>query len=395
MNTALEPTTEGDFLLNEGRPFRLVSGSELASVTLRYAIYGELNAQRDNAILVGHALSGSARVADWWPQLFVSDNVSDNDDAGVFDLSRHCIIGTNIIGSCYGSTGPQFINPATDQPYGAQFPLVTVRDWVQAQAQFVRSLGIEKLHGVIGGSIGGMQAIQWAIDHPEMIERSVAIGVAPLSAMGLALNHLQRLAIRNDPLWNRGDYNTDNPPRAGLAQARAIAMCSYKSAELFSERYSRQPNRNGEDPHRSLDERFDIGGYLDYQGEIFTRRFDANAYLLITKAMDNFDPAHGYDSEAAALRRITAPVLLVGISSDWLFPAEEVKALSRRMIAAGVATEYEELASSHGHDGFLADAGSLAPAIRRFFPVINHAASESLPNLAGHRLTESPRREIN
>jgi homoserine O-acetyltransferase len=372
MFTAIEPAREGDFSLAEGGSFRLNSGATLPRARLHYAIYGELNERHDNAILVCHALSGSARVFDWWPQLFVTEG----NDAGVFDLNHHCVIGTNIIGSCYGSTGPRDLNPATGKAYGAEFPLVTVRDWTRAQAEFIRSLGIEKLYGVIGGSIGGMQAIQWAIDYPEMVARSVAIGAAPLSAMGLALNHLQRQIIQNDPNWQDGKYSADYPPNAGLAIARALAMCSYKSAELFTERYSRRPNRSGEDPHRSLNERFDIGGYLDYQGEIFTRRFDANAYLIITKAMDNFDPAHGYLSEAAALSQITAQVLMVGISSDWLFPAQDVKSLSRRMAAAGVRVEYAELDSSHGHDGFLANAGDLAPIIRRTFAVETEKADQ-------------------
>lgn len=354
--TIPEPAREGDFLLSEGQPFRLHSGQELPFAKIHYAIYGELNEKRDNAILVCHALSGSARVADWWPQLF--------EDEVVFALRQHCIIGVNIIGSCYGSTGPQDINPATEEIYGAAFPLVSVRDWVSAQQQFIHSLGIEKLHAVIGGSIGGMQAIQWTIDFPEQIERCISVGAAPLSALGLALNHLQRQAILTDANWNEGKYSAENPPNNGLAMARAIAMCSYKSPELFNERYSRKPNRNGEDPHCSLNERYDIGGYLDYQGEIFTRRFDARSYLAITKAMDNFDPAHGYDSETTAFHRIRVPVTLVGISSDWLFPAEDVKSLARRMSNAGVEVEYEELKSAHGHDGFLADADRLVPILR-------------------------------
>lgn len=389
MLTSLAPTREGDFLLADGQPFRLVSGVELPAAKLRYAIYGELNEQRDNAILVCHALSGSARVADWWPQLFLSISPA----TGVFDLSRHCIICTNILGSCYGSTGPQSVNPATGRAWGATFPLVTVRDWTRAQAEFITSLGIEKLAGVIGGSIGGMQAVQWAIDYPARVAHCAAIGAAPLSAMGLALNHLQRQVIQHDPKWRGGEYPADDPPHAGLATARAIAMCSYKSAELFTERYSRKPNRNGEDPHRSLDERFDVGGYLDYQGEIFTRRFDPNAYLIITRAMDNFDPAHGYTAEAAALRRITAQVLLIGISSDWLFPAEDVSALGRRMTAAGVAVKYAQLTSAHGHDGFLADAGELTPLIREFFAV---AAPSSLPDIVTRECpAATPSCEIN
>jgi homoserine O-acetyltransferase len=355
--TIPEPAHEGDFLLNDGQPFPLSSGQQMTSAKIRYAIYGELNKNRDNAILVCHALSGSARVADWWPQLF--------EDEVVFALRQHCIIGVNIIGSCYGSTGPQDVNPVTGEIYGADFPLVSVRDWVRAQHELIRSLGIEKLHAVIGGSIGGMQAMQWAIDFPEAVKRCISVGAAPLSALGLALNHLQRQAILSDVNWRNGKFDAQNAPNNGLAMARAIAMCSYKSAELFNERYSRKPNRNGEDPHHSRQERYDIGGYLDYQGEIFTRRFDARAYLSITKAMDNFDPAHGYDSETAAFHRISAFVTLVGISSDWLFPAEDVKSLAKRMGNAGVQVEYEELKSAHGHDGFLADTDRLVPLLRK------------------------------
>ncbi|HEX4948906.1 MAG TPA: alpha/beta fold hydrolase, partial [Blastocatellia bacterium] len=247
---SLSLSYEGDFTL--AAPFPLLSGETLAHVNLHYAMYGALNEACDNAIFVPHALSGSARVADWWPQLFGAD--------AVFDLARDCIIGINLIGSCYGSTGPSSINPATGNPYGREFPLVSVKDNVRAQAELIQHLGIRKLRAVIGGSIGGMQALQWAIDFPAMVAHSIAVGAAPLSAMALALNHLQRQAI------------LDNP-QSGLSLARQIAMISYKSAELFAKRYGRKPNRNGEDPHRSLDGRYDVGGYLDYQGEIFTRRF--------------------------------------------------------------------------------------------------------------------------
>jgi homoserine O-acetyltransferase len=344
----IDPTFEGDFVLSQDEPFVLLSGASLPTINLHYAIYGELNEQRDNAILVCHALSGSARVGEWWPQLFGNE--------GVFDLSRDCIVGINIIGSCYGSTGPRDIDPATGKAFGARFPLVTVRDWVRSQAILLDHLRIEKLRAVIGGSIGGMQAIQWAIDFPHRTRRAIPIGAAPLGAMALALNHLQRLAILND---------RHDPPDSGLALARAIAMLSYKSADLFTERYARKSNRNGEDPMTSLSERYDIGGYLDYQGELFTRRFDAGSYLIISKAMDNFDPAIGYESERAAFERIRARVLMVGISSDWLFPAEDVQALCARMREAGVDAEYAEIQSSHGHDGFLAEPDKLAPLIRR------------------------------
>ncbi|MBK9707724.1 MAG: homoserine O-acetyltransferase [Acidobacteria bacterium] len=358
MTDQINPTFEGDYFYDREEEFALASGQSIKSVRLHYAIYGELNDDCDNAVLVCHALSGSARVADWWPRMF--------GDAGVFDLDRDCVICLNVIGSCYGSTGPHDINPATARPFGADFPVVSVRDWVRSQALLLDHLGIDKLRAVIGASIGGMQSIQWAIDYPERLERCIAIGAAPLNAMALGLNHLQRKAIMNDPHWLNGQYYSDEPPKDGLAMARAIAMCTYKSSELFAERYHRKPNRNGEDPYKSLDARYDVGGYLDYQGDIFTGRFDANSYLMITKAMDNFDPACGYASEAEALARIKAPMLLVGISSDWLFPASDVQALSTRMIAAGAMVEYDEIVSNHGHDGFLAEPASLTPLITQF-----------------------------
>lgn len=355
MTLTLEPTIEGDCTFARDVPFP-VSGGELRPLTVRYAMYGELNARRNNAVLVCHALSGSARVADWWPELFGA--------GGVFDTRRHCVIGANVIGSCYGSTGPRSVNPETSDIYGGDFPVVSVGDMVRAQSRLLDHLGIERLRAVVGGSIGGMQALQWAVDFPDRVERCVAVGAAPLSAMGLALNHLQRQAIMNDPLWRGGRYAADAPPVKGLALARSIAMCSYKSAELFDERFARNPDRAGEDPHRSMGERFDIAGYLDYQGQTFTRRFDANSYLVLSKAMDTFDLARGYESEAAALRRVSARVLLAGITSDWLFPAGDVRALAGRMLSAGVECLYDELPSTHGHDGFLADADLLAPVLR-------------------------------
>jgi homoserine O-acetyltransferase len=361
IQSTIQPTYEGDFGFAKDEPFALESGGSLRPVNLRYAVYGSLSERRDNAILVCHALSLSARAGDWWPQLF--------GEYGIFDLSRDCVICANVIGSCYGSTGPRTIQqtgPATGKAFGASFPLVTVRDWVSSQAPLLDHLGVERLRAVIGGSIGGMQAIQWAIDRPERVENCIAIGAAPLTAMGLALNHLQRLAIVNDANWRNGEYEAGEGPNAGLALARELAMISYKSEKLFAERFARNPNRSGEDPLRSLAGRYDIGGYLDYQGAIFTRRFDANSYLLITKAMDNFHPARGYESERAALERVRARVLLVGISSDWLFPPGEVKALAERMREVNAGVEYAELQSTHGHDGFLAEPDAFAPIVRKF-----------------------------
>lgn len=343
----IQPTCEADFTFARDEPFRLESGGTLQPVTVRYAVYGRLNAERDNAILVCHALSGSARVADWWDEII--------GEGRLLDTSRYCIIGVNILGSWYGSTGPGSIDPCSGEPYGPDFPLVTIGDMVRAQARLLDHLGIARLRAVIGGSIGGMQALQWATDFPVRVDACIAIGATPLSAMGLALNHLQRQAIELDPDFRDGHYTRQ--PAAGLSLARAIAMCTYKSAALFDQRYHRKPNRNGEDPRRSLPERFDVAGYLDYQGTSFVERFDANSYLVISKAMDTFELRDDN------LRRICARVLLVGISSDWLFPTADVRELRDRLRRCGVHSDYIEQISAHGHDAFLADAAQLAQLI--------------------------------
>ncbi len=229
---------------------------------------------------------------------------------------------------------------------------------VRAQALLLDSLRISRLKLAIGASIGGMQVLQWTIQFPARITHAIVIAACPLGAMGLALNHLQRQAIMLDPRWNDGEYAPDGAPSRGLALARALGVISYKSAELFEERYKRKPDRSGEDPWK--DEglpggRFDVSGYLDHQGEKFNSRFDANSYLTITRMMDLFDPARAYSSPAEAWRRIQAKLTIVGISSDWLFPSAEVEALAAEIKAAGVQCDYRELISNHGHDSFLAE----------------------------------------
>ena len=352
----LEPTYEGDFVLDE--PLSLECGCTLACPTLHYAVYGRLNAARDNAVLVCHALSGSALVGSWWPEVFAP--------GAVLSLEHDFVICINLIGSCYGSTGPASVNPETGEPYGPDFPLVSIRDNVRAQALLLDSLGIRKLRLVLGGSIGGMQALDWTILNPERVERALIIGVAPLSAMGLALNHLQRQAIVHDPEWAGGRYLPQRPPRRGLALARQIGMLSYKSAPLFEERFGRKANRNGEDPWAPLSQggglsggRFDIAGYLDYQGDRFIDRFDANAYLAIMRTMDTWDPLLGYASPSEAFGRIRARLSFVGISTDWLFPAAMVREFAEAVRAAGARADYREMISDHGHDAFLAEQADL------------------------------------
>jgi homoserine O-acetyltransferase len=355
MSAVIEPTLEADFVFGHEEPFALTGGDSLQPVTLRFCQYGDLGGPRDNVILVCHALSGSARAAEWWPDMFGRGKA--------FDLDRSCVICSNVIGSCYGSTGPSSTNPRTGKPYAYDFPVISIWDMVRAQSKLMDHLGVRQLHAVVGGSIGGMQALAWATMYPDRLRECVAIGAVPLGAMGLALSHMQRQAIRNDPAWRGGHYTAEDPPRAGLALARALAMCSYKSAELFQERFSRKPNRIGEHPSRAYTGRFDVGGYLDYQGEIFHRRFDANSYLAISHAMDTFELASTPEDEAAALRRIRARVFMVGISSDWLFPPGDVREMAERMKASGIRVRHAELVSSHGHDGFLADGDRLEPLV--------------------------------
>jgi homoserine O-acetyltransferase/O-succinyltransferase len=352
-----QPTYEGDFVL-DGR-LELDCGRSLAGPTLRYAVYGRLNAARDNAVLVCHALSGSAQVGTWWPEIFAP--------GGLLNLENDCVLCVNLLGSCYGSTGPGSVDRETGEVYGPDFPLISIGDNVRAQARLLDSLGIERLRLVLGGSIGGMQALDWSILYPDRVERAAIIAVAPVSAMGLALNHLQRKAIQQDPDWAGGHYRPQQPPHRGLALARQIAMLSYKSASLFDERFGRNPNRNGEDP-RGLDElgggliggRFDIAGYLDYQGQRFIDRFDANSYLAIMRTMETWDPLHGHSSATEAFSRIRARLSFVGISSDWLFPPESVRAFANAIRSAGVQADYCEMATDHGHDAFLAEQAELA-----------------------------------
>ncbi len=346
------PTYEGDYVLNEH--LLLECGRTLAGVTLHYAVYGKLNAARDNAVLVCHALSGSALVGEWWPEVF--------GPGALLSLEHDFVICINLLGSCYGSTGPSSVNPETGEPYGADFPLVSIHDNVRAQSKLLDSLGIRKLRLVMGGSLGGMQALEWTIQYPTRVEKALIVGVAPLGAMGLALNHLQREAIRHDPDWQNGGYLPQKPPRRGLSLARQIAMLSYKSGPLFDERFARNPNRNGENPW-GLDDfgggliggRFDIAGYLDEQGRRFVERFEANSYLAILRTMDTWDPLRGGNSSEEIFGKIKAQLTFVGINSDWLFPHGDVRRFAETIRSAGVSVDYREMTSDHGHDAFLAE----------------------------------------
>lgn len=313
---------EIDFKFSE--PFALESGEILSPLDLRCTIYGKLNAEKSNAVLVFHALTGSSRIHEWWSDVL-------GDGLGL-DTSRLAFVCINALGSCYGSTSGKSIKS-----------VVTTGDIVRSQKILLEYLGIERFRAVIGGSVGGMLALQFAADFPELAEKCVAIGTSPLSALGLALNHLQRAAIKHEN---------------GVGLARQIAMLSYKSKELFDANFARRPNRSGENPAAKMENRFDVAGYLDYQGEKFTRRFDAESYNALSKAMDLFDLS---DNE---IKRITARVSLVGISSDWLFPASDVENLSEKMKNLGVRAEYIEMISPDGHDAFLSDTRQMSEILK-------------------------------
>lgn len=351
---------EGIISIADAKGFALERGGVLMNAELHYAVFGRPNAAKDNVVLVCHALSGSARVDQWWPVLL----------SGLFDLEQDCVICFNILGSCYGSTGPSSVDPATGQPYGSSFPTVTVRDIVRSQKIALAKLGFEHLRAAIGVSLGGMQAIQWAVDFPEAVERCVAIGATPVSALALALNHVQRRAFQVAGPQHK---------REALALAREIAMLSYKSAPLFDKRHGRRPNRKGPSPYESDAGLFDVGGYLEHQGEIFLDRFDPDSYQVITRIMDLFDPAHDYGSPLAAWSRIKARTLLIGITSDWLFPTEDVRELAAEIRECGADVKFTELTSEHGHDAFLAEEEKLLPVLRRFLRGIAHAGSPIPP----------------
>lgn len=327
---------EIDFKFNE--PFTLENGEILDSFQLRCTIYGKLNAAKSNAVLVFHALTGSSRIGDWWEGVIGAGKG--------LDTSEYAFICVNYLGSCYGSTSGSSLKKL-GKSYKKELPLVTVRDIVRTNVHLLEYLGIKRFKAVVGGSVGGMLALQFATDFPELTENVVAIGATPLSPMGLALNHLQRQAVENND----------------LEMARKIAMLSYKSPTQFNQRFGRKPNRNGENPAKNHKNRFDIAGYLDYQGEIFKRRFELESYQIITKAMDLFDLT---DEQ---IQQISAKAHLVGISSDWLFPSEDVLNLAKRFRRNGVNTTFTELVSDDGHDAFLSDTAKMSDILRQVFTI--------------------------
>ncbi|MBI1390894.1 MAG: homoserine O-acetyltransferase [bacterium] len=354
----------------------LDSGRKLGPITIAYETYGELNEARDNVILLLHPLSMDHHAAGryapddrkpgWW------DNFVGPGKA--FDTSRFFVICSNCIGGCRGSTGPSSINPATGKPWGATFPVITIRDMVNAQKRLLEKLGIDKLFCVAGGSMGGMQALQWTVSYPDKVVAAIALATTWVhSAQNIALNEVGRQAIVADPNWNQGDYYGGESPRRGLALARMVGHISYLSDKSMHEKFGRKLQDRDEISFDLLTD-FQVESYLQYQGLSFTQRFDANSYLYISKALDYFDLSRGHNSLASALRDVQARFLVLSFSSDWLYPPYQSREVVSAQKRGGKQVSYCEIQSDYGHDAFLLEGEQETPLIRDF---LRHVREET------------------
>ncbi|MFW7341775.1 homoserine O-acetyltransferase [Pollutimonas sp. H1-120] len=365
-------------------PLALTSGQVLPSYELAVETYGVLNQERSNAVLVCHALNASHHVAGiaaddprdigWWDNMVGPGKAVDTD--------RFFVIGVNNIGSCFGSTGPASINPKTGKPWGAAFPMLTVEDWVRAQARLADHFGIEKFAAVMGGSLGGMQALSWAITCPERIGHCVVIASTPrLSAQNIGFNEVARRSIISDPDFHGGDYYAHGRvPKHGLSVARMVGHITYLSDDDMATKFGRTqraPADNGEF-HYGYDVEFEVESYLRYQGEKFSTYFDANTYLLITRALDYFDPSRNHGGDLArALQGVQADFLLVSFSTDWRFPPARSREIARALLKNKRPVTYAEIDAPHGHDAFLLDDARYHAVVQGYYDRI--AAKLGLP----------------
>ena len=345
----------------------LDSGANIAPVEVAYETYGQLNSAKSNAILVLHAFSGDAHAAGishetgkpgWW------DNMVGPGKG--FDTDKYFVICTNVLGGCRGTTGPSSINPATGCPYGMAFPVITIGDMVRLQRMLIDWFGIPQLLSVSGGSMGGMQALEWAVSYPDRVVSAIPIASTTRhSAQQIAFNEVGRQAIMADPDWDNGDYYSRQPPGRGLAVARMVGHITYMSDESMREKFGRRL-RDKESFGFGFDVDFEVESYLRYRGSQFVSRFDANSYLFITKAMDYFDLTSGHGSLAAALERARARFLVISFSSDWLYPSYQSQEIVRALRARNCDVAYVELQSNYGHDSFLVDVAEQAGLVRGF-----------------------------
>ena len=352
------------------QPLRLRSGAELNAFDIAYETYGTLNATRSNAVLVCHALNASHHVAGfyesepgnvgWWDNLV--------GPGKPLDTRRFFVVGSNYLGSCFGSTGPASLNPATGKPWGADFPVVTIEDWVEAQARLADRLGIERFAAAIGGSLGAMQALQWTLSYPERIRHSIVVAAAArLTPQNIAFNEVARQAIMTDPDFHGGHYYDKGVvPTRGLRLARMLGHITYLSGEAMAEKFGRLLRRGT--PGFDFDIDFEIESYLRYQGDKFSSYFDANTYLRVTKALDYFDPAADYGGDlTAALARAKAAFLVVSFNSDWRFPPPRSREIVRALLDNRRIVSYLEIAAPGGHDAFLLEDPRYHAALRAYF----------------------------
>ncbi|MFM8638057.1 MAG: homoserine O-acetyltransferase [Betaproteobacteria bacterium] len=356
-------------------PLPLRSGSQLPAYELAYETYGQLNAQRSNAVLVCHALNASHHVAGTYADQPANTGWWDNlvGPGKPLDTNRFFVIGVNNPGSCFGSTGPTHLNPASGQPWGSDFPVVTVEDWVDAQARLLDRLGSGQLAAVLGGSLGGMQALAWSLRHPERLRHCVAVATAPnLSAQNIAFNEVARRAITTDPEFHGGHYLRQGAiPRRGLRVARMIGHITYLSDDSMEAKFGREL-RHGELAYTTQDIEFQIESYLRHQGDKFSEYFDANTYLLITRALDYFDPAreHGGDlSRAFAVARAVR-FLVVSFTTDWRFSPTRSREIVKALVDNHTAGSYAEIDAPHGHDAFLLEDPRYHAVMRLRFEAI-------------------------
>lgn len=348
---------------------RLESGAELVRLPVAYETFGTYNPQKPNAVLVCHALTGDSHACGrygpddskpgWWDPVI--------GPGRAIDTERYFVICSNVIGGCQGTVGPSSPDPATGRPYGIRFPVVTPRDMVRVQRELMRKLNIPKLLAVIGGSLGGMQVMEWIVTYPDMMTGAIPVATCGrFHPQGIAFNEVQRRAIINDPNWNGGDYYDGLRPEAGLALARMLGMITYRSDESMHRQFSRRVRGTDEDILRGFDTRFEAESYLYHQGDALVRRFDANSYLYLSRAMDLHDVSRGHSSYWEALDRIQAKLLVIGIRSDLLFPTYQQKEIVDICEELGKDVSYYEMDSPWGHDAFLVDHQMIDGVIRGF-----------------------------
>jgi homoserine O-acetyltransferase len=339
-------------------PLPLKSGAVIDQYELAYETYGTLNAERSNAVLICHALNASHHVAGWYPEDPRNVGWWDNmiGPGKPVDTNRFFVIGVNNLGGCHGSTGPCSINPKTGRPWGGSFPVITVEDWVLAQARLAENLGIDQFAAVMGGSLGAMQSLQWTLSHPEKLRHAVVIACAPnLSAQNIAFNEVARQAIITDPDFHNGDYYEHaTKPQRGLRVARMVGHITYLSDDEMASKFGRQL-KNGRLTY-SFDTEFQIESYLRYQADKFSEYFDANTYLRITKALDYFDPAFEHGGNLSrAFENSRASFLVVSFTTDWRFSPERSREIVKALLDNRCRVTYAEIEAPHGHDAFLLD----------------------------------------